>query len=206
MRKITGRIWRIVLVVPCVVFPFMASSCRTAISACPKLLALSLLRCFLASLLLSSPAGWRGARRRIESCRWRKESSAAVLVFLLMASPPATRSGPPTGVLTGVPERRPCSYRLSEILPGAKAPFSLSATARLKSCPPIPCFLHKTNELVHCVTGACLVCAARWRWLPAKRLGSRRPAHRRCCRRCRPERRSALRPRQRNSCRPSAPS
>src|SRR5258705_1901708 len=114
--KITGRITRNVPAVPETAFLFLAPSRRTTICACPKALALSLPLCFHTSLLLSSPAGWRGARRWFRSCPLRKESSAAVLVFLLMAAPPATRSGPPAGVLAGVPERRPCSYRLSEIL------------------------------------------------------------------------------------------
>src|SRR5258708_19097911 len=114
--KITGRIAGNVPAVPETAFLFMAPRRRTTICACPNSLARSLPLCFHTPLLLSSPAGWRGARRWFRSCPLRKESSAAVLVFLLMAAPPATRSGPPAGALASVPERRPCSYRLSEIL------------------------------------------------------------------------------------------
>ena len=89
----------------------MTPSRRTASCACPNSRNLSLLPCFLTSLLLFPPAGWRGARRRFVSGLLQIDSSAAVLVFLLMAAPPATRSGPPAGVLAGVPEGRPCSYR-----------------------------------------------------------------------------------------------
>src|SRR5215469_9506809 len=121
IRKITGRISRIVRVLPFVVLLFMASSSRAAISACPSLLVLSLLPCFV-----SSPAGWRGARRRSWSCRLQ-EASAAVLGFWLMASPPSTRSGPPTGGLAGVPERWPCSNRLSEIFLPSLLPCFLTS-------------------------------------------------------------------------------
>src|SRR5215831_9916044 len=122
IRKITGRIRQSLLPTLFVSFPFMTSSCCSAIKACRTLRSFSLLSCFLAALPLFPPAGWRGARRRSD-CHLRL-ASAAVLVFWLMASPPATRSGPPTGVLTGVPERRPCSNRPSEIrygrLPGLR--------------------------------------------------------------------------------------
>src|SRR5260221_9933751 len=82
----------------------MTSSRRTAICACPNSRRLSLLPCFLTSFLLFPPAGWRGARRRFVSGPLQIDSSAAVLVFLLMAASPATRAGPPAGVLAGVPE------------------------------------------------------------------------------------------------------
>ena len=115
IRKITGRITRNFSPAPRTTFPSMVSSRRTTICAYPNPPTLSLLRCFLSSLLLSSPAGWRGARRRVVSCPLQNDSNAAGLVFLLMTAPPATRSGPPAGVLAGVPRRRPCSYRLLEI-------------------------------------------------------------------------------------------
>src|SRR5258708_4507738 len=82
----------------------MTSSRRTAICACPNSRRLSLLPCFLTSFLLFPPAGWRGARRRFVSGPLQIDSSAAVLVFLLMAAPPATRSGPPAGGLGDLPE------------------------------------------------------------------------------------------------------
>ena len=175
----------------------MVSSSRIAILACPNSLSslvLSLLHCFIASLLpLFPPAGWRGARRWFASRSSPNESSAAVLVLWLMAAPPATRSGPPAGGLAGVPERRPCSNRLPEIL-------------RTRNFVPLRCErskLHPRNCSVG-ATAAVLVCAALSRSLSAQDHPGR---HRHCFPlRFRPGTRCASRRRRRSSSRRSAPS